>query len=104
MATAREKTLMVFDPVALTIATQGIRQTAGFVEIPIEKIKRNMEAMLANIGTLFRDANRVLGPTQLSYIDLSLAIAVNGSVGVGAWKLGGEAKGGITIRLTPKRP
>lgn len=67
--------------------------------IPLEALKANMKALLRDCQQMFEEASETMGGATLSHVDLSLAIAVDGSVGLFGCKLGGEATGGITVRL-----
>lgn len=85
-------------PAKHTVASQ----TMGIARVPLESIKSNMESVLGDCAEIFKNVSATLGNCRMEYVDVSLGLAVDGSVGVLGSKLGAEAKGGIVVRLVFK--
>lgn len=66
---------------------------------PIAAIKANMNVLLADCRAMFEEASKSLEGGRLSHVDLSLAIALDGSVGLFGTRAGAEARGGMTVRI-----
>lgn len=86
---------VVVDP---PVAIRGDR-TLAVSRVPVEALKENVEAVLGLWRDVFTRVERGFGSCRVDYVDLTLAVAVDGSVGIFGVNAGGEASGGISVRL-----
>jgi hypothetical protein len=91
-------TILVIDPVPARVSQERGEMMAS-VAVPVEAIRSSLQALLGECQTIFAEASKTLGVAKLAHVDLSLSVAVDGSVGLLGAKVGSEAKGGIVVRL-----
>ena len=91
--------IVIIDPVSFQKDRVKTEETLGIARVPLRAIKANMEAVFADIVEMFKNVRHTLGACQVAHVDLSLGLAVDGSIGIFGSKVGAEAKGGITVRL-----
>ncbi len=89
--------IIVFDPLP---AVKEDSRMMGGPSVPVEAIRSGVQKLLLECREIFGESAKVLGPAKLVYVDVTLGISVDGSVGIFGSQLGGGAKGGITVRLS----
>ena|SRR2546430_11652460 len=89
--TKKAQTLLVLDPYDRPAKHTVASQTMGIARVPLESIKSNMESVLGDCAEIFKNVSATLGNCRMEYVDVSLGLAVDGSVGVLGSKLGAEA-------------
>ena len=92
-----EETLLIIDP--LPVAGQGGPTTLSSRRIPIAALKANMSSVLSEVGQMFGEAREVLGHCRIDNVEISLAISMDGSIGLLGTELAAGAKGAIKLRL-----
>jgi hypothetical protein len=97
-ASESNRMMLIFDPAPARRLQESV-DTMGSASVPLDAVKASMKALLRDYQEIFDEAWDDTGEATLSYVDLSLAIAVDGSVGLFGFKAGAEARGGITVRL-----
>ncbi len=95
-----QKTITIFDPADFSKHQTKLDEGMMASQVPIEAITAGMTSVLKECGMMFEKVQEVVGKCQLAHVDLSLAIGVDGSVGLFGTKVSGEAKGGVVVRLT----
>jgi hypothetical protein len=91
-------TLLIFNPIDVK-KTELKTHNFGPTKIPLDVLKTNMEKVLAEIGSIFKDAQNKLGNCRVDSADVTLGITVDGKIGLFGTQIGAEANGGITIHL-----
>lgn len=90
--------ILIFDAHVDTVERHP-NEMMGVASVPLELLRANISALLKQCNELFDDAGKLLGKAQLAHVDLSVGVAVDGSVGLFGTKVGTKGNGGMTIRL-----
>lgn len=75
--------------------------TLSFGGAPFAAVAANMESVMQIVGDLAAAAKTTLSSGDIEYIDVELALGVDGSVGLLSTKAGMTAKGTFTVRVRP---
>jgi hypothetical protein len=73
----------------------------GPSHISIEAIKKNLRTMMGDLEELVHSAQEGAGKLHLAHVDVQLAIAVDGSVGLLGTGVKTSTTGTLTVRLEP---
>ena len=98
MTKTENDSILVFKPMASPQENRE-KETLGIAKVPLGALKTNMEVVLKEAEEIFSEIKERLGHCKVEHIDLSLGIAVDGSIGILGTGASGEAKGGITVRM-----
>jgi hypothetical protein len=88
-----------------SVTTLGARigpsDTLGLAcsRVPVEATAANLKAVMEQVSNLVRAAKDAVGELGIVYVDVGLAIAADGSVGLLGTAASTSAKGTLTVRL-----
>ena len=71
----------------------------GFSRVPVEATVANLKTVMEQVSNLVWAAKDAVGELGIAHVDVSLAIASDGSVGLLGTAASTSAKGTLTIRL-----
>jgi hypothetical protein len=91
------KSITVINP-APDFALPGISDEMISADVSLDSLKASMKELIEECREVFREAATASGDGRVAHVDLSLAISVDGSVGLFGTP-GANAGGGITVRL-----
>jgi hypothetical protein len=74
-------------------------KTLGVSRVPVEAIKANLTAVMSEVGEMVLAAQKAVGNIKVSHVDVQLAIAVDGSVGLLGTGVSTKVTGTLTVRL-----
>ena len=95
---SEDTTLLVIDALPVPLGEAG-QATLSSHRIPVAALRANMSGVLRDVAQMLADAGTVLGKCKIEYVDISLGISVDGSVGLLGSGVAGGAKGAINLRL-----
>jgi hypothetical protein len=74
----------------------------GSNRVSVETVAANLRAIIDQVGNLIRAAQEPAGELGVAHVDVDLAIAADGSVGLLGTADSTNAKGTLTVRLQPR--
>jgi hypothetical protein len=74
---------------------------AGSSRVSVETVAANLRAVVEQMGHLIRAA-QTAGELAIAHMDVNLAVAADGSVGLLGSDLKANARGSFTVRLVPR--
>lgn len=74
----------------------------GSSRVSVETVEANLRAVIGQVGNLIRAAQEPAGDLGVAHVDVNLAIAADGSVGLLGTADSRNAKGTLTLRLQPR--
>jgi hypothetical protein len=74
----------------------------GSSRVSVETVAANLRAVIEQVGHLIRAAQEPAGELGVVHVDVNLAIAADGSVGLLGTAVDTNAKGTLTVRLQPR--
>jgi hypothetical protein len=77
----------------------GPADTAGSSRVPIEATEASLKAVMEQVSSLVLAAKDAVGELRIAHVDVALAIAADGSVGLLGTTVGAGAKATLTVRL-----
>jgi len=89
----RSQTILIFGDAA---AQSGEVRAAESNRVPVETIKANLKTAMESVGELVQAAREAVGDLHVYHVDVEVAIAADGSVGL----LGAGANAGARATLT----
>jgi hypothetical protein len=92
------KSITVINP-APSFAVVGATDEMISADVPLDTLKASIKELIDECREMFQDATQASGDARIAHVDLSLAISVDGSVGLFGTPGAAEAGGGITVRL-----
>jgi len=75
---------------------------AGSGRVSVEMVAANLRAVVEQMGHLIRVAQTTTGELAVAHVDVNLAVAADGSVGLLGTELKTNARGTFTVRLVPR--
>lgn len=91
-------------PFAMAGASRAIVDDAGIgpSRVSVETVAANLRAVIEQVGDLIRAAQEPAGELGVAHVDINLAIAADGSVGLLGTAANAREKGALTVRLQPR--
>jgi hypothetical protein len=71
----------------------------GSSRVSVETVAANLRVIIEQVGNLLRAAQEPAGELGVAHVDVNLAIAADGSVGLLGTADGTSTKGTLTVRL-----
>jgi hypothetical protein len=91
-------------PYAMAGSSRAIIDDVGQASsrVSVETVAANLRAIIEQVGNLIRAAQEPAGELGVAHVDINLAIAADGSVGLLGTADSTNAKGTLTVRLQPR--
>ncbi|MEA3155978.1 MAG: hypothetical protein QOK44_3567 [Betaproteobacteria bacterium] len=99
MAQAQGKAITVINPAPTFGVIPGAAEEMISTDVSLDTLKANIKELISECQEMFQDAAQPSADARIAHVDLSLAISVDGSVGLFGTAGGAEPGGGITVRL-----
>ncbi len=92
-------TILIFNPAGTATKPELTEKEVERVKIPLDVLKRNMETVFDQIGSMFNAAQNKLGNCRMEFVEIALGITGEGSIGIFGTGVKATANAGITIHL-----
>jgi hypothetical protein len=91
-------------PFAMAGSSRAIVDDAGpgSSRVSVATVAANLRAVIEQVGNLLRAAQEPAGELGVVHVDVNLAIAADGSVGLLGTTVNTNEKGTLTVRLQPR--
>ena len=92
----RSQTILIFGDAE---ARAGEARTAEPNRVPVETVKANLRTAMESVGELVQAAREAVGDLYVCHVDVELAIASDGSVGLLGMGATASARATLTVRV-----